>query len=215
MLGIKSLLCQNRTQELNPCGKCENCKTLSEERHAHTGCFAHLNESRYQFKMIDCERTDREELLRLHTEVNLDDPHTIIYLDEVAALGRRGLEPLLLKPLDESNAVWLASAVSVRWKKKNGEKKPNPNRLSFAMQSRFGLRVGTSLPSEAELQDWIKNRCQEWSIKIIDEGTSIPRIMKRSRRRVGFVIQFLAAAAARGRVIDPEWVEQYNLGPED
>jgi DNA polymerase III delta prime subunit len=83
------------------------------------------------------------------------------------------------------------------------------------MQSRFGLRVGTSLPSEAELQDWIQNRCQEWSIKIIEEGTSIPRIMKRSRRRVGFVIQFLAAAAARGRVIDPEWVEQYNLGPED
>lgn len=215
MLGIKALLCQDRTAELNPCGKCENCKTLGQERHAHTGCFAHLNESRYQFTVIDCERVAREQLLGLHSEVNLDDPNTIIYLDEVAALGRRGLESLLWKPLDESQAVWLASAVNVRRKKKDREKKSNPNRLSFPMQSRFGVRVGTTFPSEAELQQWILDRCREWCLKIIEEDTSVRLIMQRTKRRVGFVIQYLAAAAARGRIIDPAWVEKYNLGPLD
>lgn len=227
-LGIKAMLCTNRAADLNPCGQCPTCKALGVERYGHTGVFAALTGSIYNFKVIDCERVSREELLNLPLELDLDNPRTIIYLDEVAALGHSGLESLLLKPIDESRAIWLASAIKVRQTTNkvrqttnkarqitNKEKVKPRTGLSLPMQGRFGIKVGTTLPSDAELTQWIKDRCDEWEIIIIEEEVSILLIIAITNRRVGYVIHILAAAATRGRIIDPDWLKEFNISPED
>ena len=77
---------------------------------------------------------------------------------------KRGLEPLLLKPIDESRVIWLASAIKVKRivTKEKGRKRDDPNVLSLPMQGRFGVKVGTMFPSDAELTQWIKDRCKDW-----------------------------------------------------
>ena len=216
-LGIRAMLCTNRTADLNPCGQCLTCKAMDQERYCHTGLFATMIESEYDFKAIDCERVSREELLGLPQELDLENPRTIVYLDEVTALGRRGLEPLLLKPIDESRVIWLASAIKVKRivTKEKGRKRDDPNVLSLPMQGRFGVKVGTMFPSDAELTQWIKDRCKDWQIIIEAEEISVPLMIEITGRRVGYVIHVLAAAAARGRRIDPDWLVEFNIGPQD
>lgn len=214
-LGIKALCCNDRTDDLNPCGRCPTCKALNGERHSHSGVFAACTGSAYTFKVIDCETVSGQELLELPQELNLDDRKTIIYLDEVAALGRRGLESLLLKPIDESYAIWLASAIKVKQIVSKKGKALDRNSLSFPVLGRFTFKVGTSSPSIGALTQWIKDRAQDWNIIIEEEVLSIPLMIKISERRVGFLILIFAAAASRGRRIDPDWLRGFNIGPED
>ena len=209
------MCCTNRTDELNPCGQCPTCRALDGERHCHSGIFVDWTGGAYTFKVIDCETVSGQELVELPREMNLDDPKTIIYLDEVTALGRRGLESLLLKAIDESRTTWLASAIKVKPVARKKGQAPDRNVLSFPMLGRFAVKVGTSSPSVKALTQWIKDRGQDWEIIIEDEGVSIPLMIEISKRRVGFLIHIFAAAASRGRRIDPEWLRGFNIGPED
>ena len=82
------------------------------------------------------------------------------------------------------------------------------------MQGRFAIKVGTSLPRVEELRSWIIDRCQEWQIEIVDPERTIPRLIKRTGHRVGFVIHVLAKAA-QGRRLDLDMVDGFNFSPED
>ena len=214
-LGIKALCCTNRTEELNPCGMCWTCKALDGERHCHSGTFVGLTGGVHTFKAINCETVTEKELMDLHLEVDLDNPATILYLDEVAALGRRGLERLILKDSDEPKSTWIASAVKVKPIAKPKGEPPDREFLSVPMQGRFAVYGGTTVPSEAELTQWIKDRSQDWEIIIEDEELSIPLMIYLSDLRVGLVIHIFSAAASRGRRIDPDWLSGLNIGPQD
>jgi DNA polymerase III delta prime subunit len=213
-LGIKALLCTNRTEALNPCGRCQTCRLVDEGRCSHTGIFSALCESEYEFLPIDCWNVTKQYLQSLWEVIDLDSDRSVIYLDEVAALGRRDLEPYVLKPIDESRAVWIASAITVRRSNRKGKARYTEG-LSIPIQGRFGIKVGTSLPSVTELTTWIQDRCRDWKIEILDSNETVPLMIKRTGGRVGYVIHFLSAAAAQGRRIDPDMVIRFNLGPQD
>lgn len=212
-LGVKSVMCSQR-QGMDPCGTCGSCRSFGEGRNSHLGLFAAIVDSRYSFVPIDCETVTAEQLKRLNLDVDLESRRTIIYLDEVAALGRRELENILLKPIDESPCIWIASAITVKKKNRRGVVRKTEG-LSLPMLGRFAVKVGTSLPRSEELQAWILERCQEWQIEIVAPETTIPRMIARTAHRVGYIVHMLAVAASRGRRIDPDMVEGFNLGPVD
>lgn len=208
-LGVKSVLCPSR-QGMDPCGSCLCCRAFDEGREAQVGMFSAVVNGRYSFLPINCETVTAEQLKRLHEVVDLENVRTIIYLDEVAALGRRELENILLKPIDESPCIWIASAITVTKPNRRGKLRKTEG-LSVPMQGRFAVKVSTSLPSFEELQNWIVDRCREWEIEIVEAERTVPRMIVRTRHRVGYIIHMLAVAASRGRRIDPDMVEGFNL----
>ena len=214
-LGIRALLCPNRTELLSPCGKCAACKATAEGRTVHAGVFTAITGSEYSFYPVDCETVTADELDSLHAEVEAENETTIIYLDEVAALRRRRLEGRLLKVIDESEAIWIASAISLK-RKKGSRKGEWTERLSKEMKGRFAIKVGTSLPHPDDFRIWIEAIARDWEIRIIDPETTIPLMVKRSRCRVGYVVNMFSAAATRNdRAIGPNDVKGFNLDTED
>jgi len=213
-LGIRTLLCNRREADQNPCGQCSPCKLLAGSWDSCTGVFRGLWRSEYSYYPIDCEKVTADELRCLHKEAELHSERSIIYLDEVAALRRRELEPLLLKQVDESRATWIASAIAVRKRLRRGRTRVTEG-LSVPMQGRFGMKLGTSVPSETELTQWIRDRCDQWCLDIVEPDRTVPIVMKRTGLRVGYVLHFLADAAARGRKLTPDRAEEFNLGPVD
>jgi hypothetical protein len=84
------------------------------------------------------------------------------------------------------------------------------------MKGRFAIKVGTSLPHPDDLCTWIEERSRAWQIRIIDPETTIPLMVKRSRCRVGYVVNMFSAAATRNdRSIGPNDVKGFNLDTED
>ena len=208
---LRAACCPHRDEQMNPCGRCSTCIEVEEGRFAHYGIVRNAFESDYGYYVVDCENVTEKDLLQIVHDADLNNPKTIILFDEVAALGRKGLDQCLKKFVDESQAIFMATAVSVKkriWQGR-GEKVEG---LSFQMLGRF-LKEGTSYPGNLELTNWIVERCLDWDIEIIDPGVVIPLIIKRTGSRVGFVIHFLAAAAANGRRLDLELATSLHLDP--
>ena len=145
----------------------------------------------------------------------LESDRTIVYLDEVGALRRRRLEGKLLKAIDESHAIWLASAITL--KRTRGKRKGEwKERLSKEMRGRFPLKVGTAHPDPQDLYEWIVARSLEWNITIVEPETTIPAMIRRTRCRVGYLIHMFAVAATRSdRTIRPDDVSRFNLDSVD
>lgn len=213
-LGVKSLLCSERNKDLDPCGHCQSCRAVDEARHSHTGLFSAVAGSSYSYVPIDCETVTHDYLMRLTKTFDLEQGRTIVYLDEVAALGKRGLDSVLLKPIDESPSIWIASAITVtRRTKTEGQRRAEG--LSGPMRGRFAIKVGTALPTSGELALWITERCRDWEIEVQQEAECIPLLVKRSGHRVGHVLHVLADAAARGRILSLDRVRGFNFDAVD
>ncbi len=214
-LGIRALLCTNRTPTLDPCGQCQSCCLLGEARSAHFGLFSRLTETEYGFHPINCAKVKVEDFDELEIEGELYSEKTIVYLDEVAILRKRRLEDRLLKLIDESEATWIASAISVQRKK--GKRKGDwTERLSTEMRGRFPIKAGTSLPHPDDLCEWIVERCADWNIMIHDPAVTLPLMAERTGQRVGYVIHMLAYAATKlARDLTPEEVRRFNLDSTD
>jgi hypothetical protein len=156
-----------------------------------------------------------DELEALRIDGDLHEEKTIVYLDEVAALRTRRLEGRLLKLIDESPAIWIASAISLK-RKKGSRKGEWKDRLSKEMKGRFAIKVGTSSPDENDLHQWIEDRCVDWNLTILDPEATIPLMISRTEKRVGYVIHMLAYAASRdNRDLSYDNVKQFNLDTTD
>ena len=214
-LFLKALACTNRTPTSDPCGRCAACKTLREGRAPHNGVFAAITGSEYSFHPIDCENVTIEELDALRFDGELDSDKVIVYLDEVGALRRRRLEGKLLKLIDETPAIWIASAISVM--RTQGKRKGEwTERLSKEMRGRFPIKVGTAHPHPDDLYGWIVERSRAWNITIVEPETTIPAMIRRTRCRVGYLIHIFAVAATRSdRTIRLDTVEGFNLDSVD
>lgn len=212
--GLMSLFCPNRTRTLDGCGTCASCTFMKEARSPHTGLYSTLAGSGYSFVPIDCQTVTAEDIRTILKNADLEDLRTVIYLDEVAALGRRGLEGHLLKPIDESPCVWIASAISVNKPPRKGQS-ARIDGLSTAMQARFAIKVGTAVPTDRELGEWVRDRCREWEIVIEQPEVVLPALAKGSGYRVGYVVLALADAAARGRRLTPDQIGRFNFGSPD
>lgn len=213
-LGLQSLFCPHRTRTLDGCGTCASCTLMKEARSPHTGLYSTIAGSGFSFVPVDCQTVTPEDFRAILKNADLEDLRTVIYLDEVAALGRRGIETSLLKPIDESPCIWIASAITVNKPPRKGQA-ARVDGLSAAMQARFAIKVGTALPTVRELTQWVKDRCREWEIGIEQPELVLPALIKGSGHRVGYVILALADAAARGRRLTPEQISRFNFGSPD
>lgn len=199
--GIKSILCVHRSDDLEPCGKCQSCRAVDSPLESHTGLFSALDGSNFNFVQVDCQSVSADTLKSLHQEVRWDNVNTIVYLDEISALGRRGLDTLLLKPIDEWPCIWMASAKSVATKSWTG-KRSKVEGLSEEVRNRFAIKLGTAVPGPAELSTWIKRRCQEWQVLIENEKETIALLIKRACNLIGHVKQPIVAAASHGTSLE-------------
>lgn len=214
-LGIRALVCPNRTATHDPCGHCAACKAVGDGRTELWGTFKNLSGSEYSLIPIDCETVTSEELRELPYEGKLEGDKVIVYLDEIAALRRRRLEGMLLKLIDETPAIWIASAISLK-RTKGTRKGEWTERMSKEMRGRFAIKVGSSHPHADDVQSWIVARCHEWNITILEPEVTIPEMVRWTCRRVGYLIHMLAEAATRaGRSIGPDDVRRFNLDSQD
>ena len=214
-LGVRALLCTDRKPNLDPCGQCQTCHLLDEARGPHSGLFSSLTGTEYEYYPIDCETVTAERLDDLVTDGRLHSKKTIVWLDEVAVLRSRKLEGRLLKLIDESEATWIASAITVQ-RKKGSRKGQWTERLSREMRGRFPIKVGTSVPHPDDLCSWIEERCSEWNITIHDPQETLPIIADRTDQRVGYVLHMLVYAATKSdRSLNPAEARGFNLDSAD
>ena len=105
----------------------------------------------------------------------------VVYLDEVHRLHRPSshLEEKLLKPVEETNIMWIASSAT-------------PEQLEKMFLNRF-IKICTDLPQEGVVATWLTDRCRDWGIAWDAEET-IGRLVERSSRVPGMALQVLARA---------------------
>ena len=186
-----------------------------DPKDSHWGIFRALTGSDHEFFAVNCEKITKPELEELTQNSRLYAEKTIVYLDEVAALHRRGLEGILLQPIEDSDATWFATAVKLKRKR---ESKKNSWKVEFSQDilNRFALKLGTSVPDADALRLWIEDRCREWNLKIETPETTIPLMMKRTERIVGHVIKMLVLAATKkDRTLTFEDVQHFNFDALD
>lgn len=214
-LGIRALVCMNRTITHDPCGKCGACKAIKDGRTEHWGVFRNLCGSPYTLIPIDCETVTADELRDLPNGGKLEGDKVIVYFDEIAALRRRRLEGMMLKLIDETPAIWIASAISLQ-RTKGAKKGEWSEQMSKEMRGRFPIKVGTSVPHADDLSQWIMARAEDWNITILQPELTIPRMIQRTRHQVGFLIHMFAWAASKSdRTISLDDVERFNLDATD
>ncbi len=207
-LGIMAVMCPNRTAQLEPCGQCTTCREIRNGRENVNGLFSLMADANANYFIVDCETVEHESLLKLSRDAAMEFGTTIVYLDEVAALGKRGLDSLLLKAIDETPATWVASSIAVR--KADGSPKRTPG-LTNPMLNRFAVNVATTLPPDSLLIPWIRERCTAWDIALDDNEQTLPILIKRCRRRVGLLVKAMAAAAMQGRLLDFKFASTYEF----
>lgn len=218
-LGIKALGCFNLNPEtLNPCGYCSNCKAkvglygndgwensvdlFEDEETAKKAV-------RFLYLPLDCTWLDEEDIDKVVTKVRVDDGNLkIIYLDEIHRLSRRFMDERLLKPLEDCEAIWIASSAYVR--KQDDDEGRKRLELEKMFQNRFTYRIETQKPTSAELALWLAERCEEWGIQIEAAENTLCELTKRCHQVPGLALQVLNKAhKRRSRILTRNMVDEH------
>lgn len=197
-LFARCLLCkQLDSTTLNPCPAiCDSCQN-DAARFGEEGIEVQLAEGRFHYKPVDCLRiAGADDLRNRINEMWEYEGHRVIHLDEVHRLANRGLDEHLLKPSEELNYLWLASAARI-------------DKLDPTFLNRFSVKLGTELPVIEDLAEWLARRCLEWQIAW-DDAETLWRLAQRASLVPGLALQPIARAnIARQRVVTRTMVEQH------
>jgi len=184
---FRTLNCPQQTGEPPmPCGECPDCLNF-DVRDPDEGLFAIVRPRvlRYDreplhYQPVNCGAVTEAELRQVLQKSRDYEGHLFIYLDEVHRIVRRKMDHLLLKPLEELNAVWIASSART-------------DELDPMFVRRFPIRISSSLPNERELTEFLADRCHEWGIVPHDPETLL-LLARRSRQ----VVSECTVSAAAG-----------------
>jgi len=212
ILGIMALVCVRRVNGVDPCGKCDACRSVASGD-SHMGLHQAIEGNKYCYIRKDCNKWTAQEIRNFREEISFNDVPTIVHLDEVAALGLDGRDELLVTAVDEWDCIWFASATTVKKKKKKGIRKCKG--LTPTLRARFTRKISTNLPTNEELTNWILQRCEEWKITVEQPKNTIPKLIKRSGSRVGHVKQPIVMAATKGRLLTLEDVQGFDFDSLD
>ena len=186
---VRSLMCPHRDVDTGtPCGKCQACMTF-DVRYDSTGLFAYLQERAkgtgqpVHFNPINCGEVT-ETLRTILTERHDYEGRYVIYLDEVHRLMRRKMEHMLLVPLQEMDALWVASSAM-------------SSELDSMFRRRFSAKLSTTLPDMPALIEFLRERCQHWRVSVDDDPGTFALLAQRSRRITSEAIGRIAVAAGR------------------
>lgn len=197
----RSLMCPNRDSESGrPCGKCDACRTF-DVRYDDVGLFAccqgrTVKGESMNFFPVNCGRVTESELRKLLADRAQYEGLFLIYLDEVHRLIRRKMEHMLLVPLQEMDALWIASSAMT------GE-------LDRMFRRRFSAKIETTLPSVPEMVAFLGERCRTWGIAVDKHPETLRLLARRCRQITSDAIGRIAVAAGRkGRVLTRNLVLQ-------
>lgn len=187
---VRCIVCRELDEgTLNPCpGTCPACS----QRPAQCG-LSGLNSTLLaydadgtevvpvHFAVIDCTLVQTPEQLRSHLVAMSDtyDGIRVFYFDEVHRLVRNSMDEMLLKAVEDKQAVWFFSTAK-------------PKGLEDMFQNRL-LKLATEPPNADEMAAWLFDRCTEWGIPFEDEA--IVRVVEKSNRVVGTALHALALAS--------------------
>lgn len=228
-LGIKALGCFNLDWEtFNPCGDCANCRAklqLSGNDGWENWVDLYEDEAtakksvRFVYLSLDCTRLNEAEIDKAIAKVRVDDGYLkIIYLDEVHRLVRRGLDEQLLKPLEQIEAIWIASSAYVKQDDHDDGHRDGPksSTLEKMFQNRFTFRVVTQKPSVDELTVWLAERCEEWGIQVEAAESTLQRLAERSSCLPGMALQVVNKAhKKRSKLLTRALVEGHIFDLDD
>lgn len=196
----RTLFCLHATEPLlGPCGQCDNCMTFDFE-YGDYGLFARpipLDGVITHFYHINCCNFSEPEILELTLDISHSgNDRSIVFLDEIQELTERKRDRLLLKPIQELNAIWIGAGITT-------------DVLYPPFVRRFAMRCRTGLPSGSELALFLLDRCQEWEISY-DNADTFGLLAERSGQITAECISVLARAAGReGRRLDRELVMRH------
>lgn len=219
--GIKCLWCQNFDFEtMNPCGACNNCRMKIhlfgtdgwEEFMDYEPVGQDCRPVRFHYFPVDCTGISEADLERLLLTVRVDDETLkVVYLDEVHRLGRRFMDEKLLKPLEESRAIWIASSAYLKKEEDEGAKK-----LDKMFQNRFTFRIQTQKTSVDEFAVWLALRCEEFGIRCDEPREVLTSLAERSNLIPGMALQVLNKAhKRRNKLLTREMVDEHIFDLDD
>lgn len=167
---VRSLMCPflDKTT-LIPCGHCNACRTF-DVRYEDSGLFTLAQDrvanglSPINFFPVNCGAVTESQLRDLLDSRPQYDGRYLIYLDEVHRIIRRKMDHMLLKPLEELDATWIASTA-------------RPTELDPMFLRRFSAKTTTEPPTTDELVRFLEARCTEFSIEI--ESQSVLSLLAR------------------------------------
>lgn len=212
-LWLRSMLCANRTVDFDPCGKCNVCKYADGHLDSVDGLFVGLTGAACCVHMIDCQTITASELKDLCRDGSMEDPRTIVFLDELAALARRELYNEIKTTCENSKASWVGASVTLKPKKTRGQRQPMVQ-FPPEMNRRFSNRIGTEIPQSDDLVSWIKDRCKEWNIHCDDELVVADMVGRTNRVR--HILEMLVVGASKpNRTLTRKDVKKFNLVSPD
>ena len=200
--GIKCLWCQHFDFEtMNPCGACPHCTMKIhlfgtdgwEEFMDYDPVGDNRKPVRFHYFPVDCTRVSEADLESILFRVRVDDQALkVVYLDEVHRLGRRFMDERLLKPLEDSRAIWIASSAYLKKQEDEGARK-----LDKMFQNRFTFRIDTQKAPVEEFAVWLARRCEAFGITCDDPKRILIRLAERANQLPGMALQVLNKAHKR------------------
>lgn len=216
-LFLRSLICLNIADysKIYPCFTCPHCKSNYEtygnrDWENEIGMLGEENFKtpiRCLIRVVNCAEVTADELDEIVQEVRVHDERLkIIYLDEVHRLRHRRLDERLLKPMEDSQAIWIGSSANIEKNSMDDTSKLDP-----MFQNRFSFRLKTQLPTIKELVAWLAKRCSEAELQVDEPVREILTIVaKRSQCVPGLALQVLnRAVKSRNRLLTKKIAEEF------
>lgn len=187
---MRSLMCWQRSSETAaPCGRCDACK-LFDVRFSEFGTFAEIHErvllggrEPVHYFPVNCGSVTEAELRQLVSDAQYCNGLRLVFLDEVHRLVRRSMDHLLLVPMQDFDATWIAASATIEG-------------LEEMFLNRFSMKFRTQVPSPTEMLTFLEDRSSEFHINV-DTAATLELLSKRSRRIVGRALNVFAASAGR------------------
>lgn len=211
----KALLCLKLDKvTLDPCNDCEHCK---ENMHVYgTGNWGgtlledpqkpgEWKDSGCDIYFLDSPNLTRETLRPILAELRHEDGYPrVAILDEAHWLHKYGLDQMLLKPMDDYQAIWILSSAVMEKENPNDERK-----LDKMIQNRCDFKVKTELPSDEELAHWFMRVAVESGFEIEDPVKLLPALFTKAGNVPGQVLKvFKMANSRKSRKVTLQHVEQ-------
>jgi hypothetical protein len=180
-------------------GRCATC-SVDVARYGELGLTRYSLESDFNYMPINCmlikDASELREQVRYMQDFN---GIRIIYLDEISRLVNRGMDEVLLGPLEDLNYMWIASG-------------SNLTGLDPAFLDRFPAKIKTKLPTIEILPTWLVRRCVASNIDFDPEAIIL--LAERSNyacRKALKPLVVLNAKLSSQRILTVKFVEEFEF----
>ncbi len=220
---IRCLYCQELDiASLNPCaGTCQTCRENPEAY----GLMGFQNHSSvldqaggktpimFHYIPVDCsaDLTTKQlenDVLGVTRVINRR-ALVVVYFDEVHHLAKKGLDAMLLKPLEDHQVIWLGTSAYLT----RGDIPDRSKTLDQMFMDRFPNKFRTKLPSIPSLAKFLHSRCVEFDIAVESPPKELLfELARRATQTPYYAMQLLSRAwKKQPRLLTWEMVTGHNF----